>query len=104
MTNAQMPSDASSLLVPVTLDAWVVDSQNQQQVSWYYANFQNLTLLESPIPDAFDTSDASKPMVGVHLHWALPDALTHGGQSSADEQIAFPFVPNRWLVARFNVP
>lgn len=104
MTNAQLPSDASSLLVPVTVDAWVVDSQNQQQVSWYYADFNNLTSLQSPIPQAFDTASANNPTVGVHLHWALPDALTHGVQSDADDQIAFPLVPNRWLVARFNVP
>src|SRR2546423_5177076 len=104
MTNAALPSDASSLLVPVTLDAWVVDSQTQQQVSWYYANFSNLTSFQSPIPQAFDTSSANKPTVGVHLHWALPDALTHGGESDTDDQIAFPLVPNRWLVARFNVP
>ena len=104
MTNAHLPSDASSLLVPITLDAWVVDSQNQQQVSWYYANFSNLTSFQSPIPQAFETSSANKPTVGVHLHWALPDALTHGSESDTDDQIAFPFVPNRWLVARFNVP
>lgn len=41
---------------------------------------------------------------GVHLHWALPDALTrarfsdraHGGHS------LFPGVPDLWLVVRFN--
>lgn len=104
MTNARLPSDASSLLVPVTVDAWVVDSQNQQQVSWYYADFKNLTSFKSPIPQAFEPSSANNPTVGVHLHWALPDALTHGGQSDAKDPITFPLVPNHWLVARFTVP
>lgn len=36
---------------------------------------------------------------GVHLHWALPDALTHGYHHQ--EHFAFPDAPNRWLVTRF---
>ncbi|MGH9769209.1 MAG: hypothetical protein ACREAB_17415, partial [Blastocatellia bacterium] len=35
---------------------------------------------------------------GVHLHWALPDALTKGIQTP--EGAAFPAAPNRWLVTR----
>jgi hypothetical protein len=35
---------------------------------------------------------------GVHVHWAMPDALTHGDTSSG--QLAFPALPNRWLVTR----
>lgn len=36
---------------------------------------------------------------GMHLHWALPDALTHGA-TQADGTLAFPPAPNRWLVVR----
>lgn len=35
---------------------------------------------------------------GVHLHWALPDALTRG--AIAENSTTFPAVPNRWLVTR----
>jgi len=35
---------------------------------------------------------------GVHLHWALPDALTKGVQTS--DGAGFPAAPNRWLVTR----
>jgi hypothetical protein len=35
---------------------------------------------------------------GVHLHWAMPDALTHGDTTSG--QLTFPALPNRWLVTR----
>ncbi|HEX8068858.1 MAG TPA: hypothetical protein VF546_02835 [Pyrinomonadaceae bacterium] len=35
---------------------------------------------------------------GVHLHWALPDALTRAGVRAGGTQ--FPAVPNRWLVIR----
>src|SRR4051794_22439756 len=102
MTPISLPSDASSLLVPVHLNAWVVDSQNQEGLAWYYADYEKLRQFQSPIPDAFDISDASKPAAGVHLHWALPDALTHGRAQSGSERIEFPYVPNRWLIVRFN--
>ena len=36
---------------------------------------------------------------GIHLHWALPGALTRGG-SGTDGSIGFPDAPNRWLVLR----
>ncbi len=35
---------------------------------------------------------------GLHLHWALPDALTVGKQK--DDKLIFPSVPNRWLITR----
>lgn len=35
---------------------------------------------------------------GVHLHWALPDGLTHAAVT--DGALDFPAAPNRWLVTR----
>lgn len=43
---------------------------------------------------------------GVHLHWALPDALTRGGtqrtvvRTVQVNDLWFPQAPNRWLVQR----
>lgn len=40
---------------------------------------------------------------GVHLHWALPDALTRGRSETTKEhgqRMNFPAVPDRWLVTR----
>lgn len=40
---------------------------------------------------------------GVHLHWALPDALTRGSSRATAgyrHQLLFPAVPNRWLMTR----
>ena len=39
---------------------------------------------------------------GIHLHWALPDALTKGVADAAGG-LAFPPVPTRWLVVRILV-
>ena len=38
---------------------------------------------------------------GLHLHWALPDALTTGHHRHG-ERTKFPPVPNRWLVRRLD--
>jgi hypothetical protein len=38
---------------------------------------------------------------GIHLHWALPDALTRLVQAD-DGTTMVPAVPNRWLVTRTN--
>ena len=35
---------------------------------------------------------------GVHLHWAMPDALTRADSTTG--QMTFPALPNRWLVTR----
>ncbi len=36
---------------------------------------------------------------GLHLHWALPDALNRG-RHKEDGRTDFPTVPNRWMVTR----
>lgn len=37
---------------------------------------------------------------GIHLHWALPDALTRATDRQGVQD--FPAVPNRWLITRRN--
>lgn len=102
MTATSLPSDASSLLVPIHLDAWVVDSQNQEVLARYTADYDKLKQFESPIPEPFGPSGGSRPEPGVHLHWALPDALAHGRAPGGGGPIEFPLVPNRWLIMRSN--
>jgi hypothetical protein len=97
------PDDASSLLVPIFLDAWVVYSQNQTAYTWYTANYGQLEVFQSPLPAPLTPPNYTPPN-GVHLHWALPDALTHGHTPPGGGAIEFPLVPNRWLIARFNSP
>src|SRR5207245_7028546 len=55
-------------------------------------------------PHPFNTKKEGPP-AGVHLHWALPDALTHGRQPSqagAQTGPEFPLIPNRWMVQRIS--
>ena len=102
---AVVPSDASSLLVPVQLDAWVVNPNNQQALVQLVPNYTNLAYFTSPEQSPFEESAPVK-QIGVNLHWSLPDALTHALQqeptATTPAKSLFPYVPNRWLVVRFN--
>ncbi len=94
---APLPSDADSLLVPIHLDAWVVSDSNQEKTKWYEAAYRRLAEFQDPL-----FNQGPKPGKGVHLSWALPDAVTHGHQVGPGTEIDFPHVPNRWLVLRFS--
>lgn len=101
MPSSTLPSDASSLLVPVHLSAWSYNSSNQETLAWYQANYENLKDF-LPIMDEPFTTGSATPPYGIHLQWSLPDALTHGREASDGSGVQFPLVPNRWLVARFS--
>jgi hypothetical protein len=59
-------------------------------------------------PDAQSPIQPQGPQSGVHLHWALPDALTRGRQkqvANPKEPLGtpeFPRIPNRWMVQRIS--
>lgn len=77
-----------ALLVPIHLDAKPVSG--------------------SPLPvpkldgPHFNTSESLEP--GMHLRWALPDALTRARtvESQQGTQALFPAVPDLWLIVRFE--
>lgn len=78
-----------SILVPVHVEAKVVAQA-------------------TPVPSlgggAFNLDATLEP--GVHVHWALPDALTRARFIDAEggRRTLFPGVPDLWLVVRFNPP
>ncbi len=97
------------LLVPMRLDALALGSE--KQVVEARANFTLLPYYDGKQDANPDIAYISEEIVsqpfqyqnltlkqGIHLHWALPDALTNGLQTSAGTE--FPIVPNRWLVIR----
>ncbi|HEX8363198.1 MAG TPA: hypothetical protein VF613_23975, partial [Longimicrobium sp.] len=55
--------------------------------------------LSANVANPLSGSVAEQLEAGIHLHWALPDGLTRGVQQP-DGTLAFPPVPNRWLVTR----
>ncbi|HZN18184.1 MAG TPA: hypothetical protein VFB84_08380 [Micromonosporaceae bacterium] len=53
-----------------------------------------------PAPFAAGTVRAA----GVHLHWAMPDALLSGRHDRAAAALALPALPDRWVVVRTLQP
>jgi hypothetical protein len=95
----------TALLVPIHLDVLVIDT-SKTSLAWLkvdYSGYANGDLTTDPLGQPFVGDTDAPPFSGrcAILHWALPDALTHGKQLD-DGSIVFPRVPNRWLIVRFD--
>tara|TARA_B110000879_G_C11184189_1_gene520365 strand:+ start:13562 stop:20239 length:6678 start_codon:yes stop_codon:yes gene_type:complete len=103
------------LFVPITLDALVANREisiakqgaNFSEMPYQDSNFIDLqtdtaNLASSIRYEPFNNVGSLKK--GVHLHWALPDALTQGEvqEASGSESLRMPTVPNRWLIIKRN--
>ncbi|MEU1377773.1 hypothetical protein ABZ442_29590 [Streptomyces triculaminicus] len=106
-----------TLIVPVTVDALVVNQTLRQRDGQGFRRWQpNFNLLRhnrSPEPDPFtneekwkatqsgESDDAYKQYDGVYVRWELPEALRRGATRTQGGRTEFPLVPNRWLVVRY---
>jgi hypothetical protein len=80
---------ANSLLIPLSVTAKVIQRETTVPVLAGGAPFNRGAKLEA----------------GIHIHWALPDALTKSKlipSGSGEDRALFPGVPDLWLVVRFN--
>jgi hypothetical protein len=107
MGECRMP-DQAVLMVPVHLDALVLTED--RAVVDTLADFTRMPhfdgmrdvhsdvgyLSEAILSSPFANQNLRLP-AGIHLRWALPDALT---RAQAGDALSFPAVPNRWLVLR----
>ncbi|NTU53917.1 MAG: hypothetical protein HGA97_09525 [Chlorobiaceae bacterium] len=85
-----------TLLVPMELDALVVNNQlkGRDSFRWWTFNYNALDTFKSPEPLACNQYITDqKP--GVYLHWTLPRSLRSGKTGAG-----YPLVPNRWLIVR----
>jgi len=109
-----MRTDRTYLTVPIELDALHIDgpsmaairrSPDYSRLPWFDADRQTdvnadlAYLAESIVAQPFANADVQLGH-GLHLHWAMPDALTRGWHDPTADQIRFPALPNRWLVTR----
>lgn len=85
-------------MVPIDLEALVVTSPSLN-LPWACNpyKYNNTNKFEDVRPNMFQ---GIKPEIGVTLHWALPDGLTHGKQNNLGN-IDYPLAPNRWLIIRY---
>jgi hypothetical protein len=97
------------LLVPMHLDAlWLTTDLSVVEAKVDFSRLPYWDGTREVNPDVANISEEllARPFedrglqlrAGVHLHWALPDALTRG--AIAENNTTFPAVPNRWLVTR----
>jgi hypothetical protein len=101
---------ASILVVPLRLDALYLE--HDRSVVDAMADFSRLPYFDGERDVHSEVANLSEEILsqpfadsnlylraGVHLHWALPDALTRGVHTR-EGTLDFPAVPNRWLVTR----
>lgn len=110
-------TNPTGLIIPVDVAVACVGSDDARKVtnnSEYFSGtmtwFEDMTGDNEAFLGANVTRSLSEPPLsktalekGVHLHWALPDALTRVNVKSGDKSLKFPAVPNRWLVTRFII-
>ena len=96
-------------LVPIHLEGLLLEKN--QLVTEANADFSRMPFATPERDYNPDTANLSEEILspafqnhnlnlkkGMHLHWALPDALTKGGAAGTAED--YPAVPTRWLVTR----
>lgn len=96
---------SEKILVPIKIEALVVDKITAKDTAYnwknFYIDYDGLftrlgTFLEPG--ELKELNQGGFCEKGIHLHWALPAALTNGIQREG--KALFPAVPNRWLVIR----
>jgi hypothetical protein len=99
------------LLVPIDVQALYVQTGNTEQMVRLPMlvagpNGQVVTDPEDGMPDPFANGQMRPP--GVHLHWAMPDALLRGTldqrADGAANRLSLPLLPDRWVVLRLLLP
>jgi hypothetical protein len=100
----------NTLLVPIHLDALYLrtDTSVMEEMTDYsklpyrdqksnVKNNDKAYISSSVLSPPFENLNL-RLKAGIHLHWAMPDALTNGIAKA--DGITFPLVPNRWLIMR----
>ncbi|MEX2282225.1 MAG: hypothetical protein WEE89_07055 [Gemmatimonadota bacterium] len=89
------------LLVPIDVQALVVPTADGEAT---------VPIAGAGADDPAPFADGVVRPAGVHLHWAMPDALLHGRHRPAAEDGSteaapdFPPLPDRWVVIRALLP
>src|SRR5687768_15166541 len=87
------------LVIPIDVEALCIGIDPGPIFEQNPFDFTKLTDTNLPyLSSALDPGPPKNLSQGVHLHWALPDALTKGAEGGGS--VSFPAVPDRWLVTR----
>jgi hypothetical protein len=97
------------LLVPIDVQALYVapgSSEPMVRLPMRLAGTNRQNDQNDGMPDPFDPGEPRQ--AGVHLHWAMPDALLRGTLNQRpdklENRLALPALPDRWVVLRILLP
>jgi hypothetical protein len=94
------------LLVPIDLQAlYVPAGAGAGEPMVRLPSYLRVGEGEAPLPPPFAAGTPRPP--GVHLHWALPDALLRGRMrepGAPGDRLELPALPDRWAVVRILAP
>ena len=109
-----MSIKSKPVFFPINVQALCVADNGEQTFIPKEQDFKKLDdkdtapLGENVMNSILNTPKPLNQGTGIHLHWALPDAISHiyqaenTRQGSVDKVI--PKVPNRWLITRIHTP
>ena len=96
------------LLVPIDVQALFVapgDGEPMVRLPMLVAG-AGAASQDDGLPEPFDAGTPRPP--GVHLHWAMPDALLRGTltdrPAGGANRLGLPALPDRWVVMRLLLP
>src|SRR5439155_8183653 len=97
----------SRVLVPIDVQAlYVPEGSTEAMVRLPFALTEPDGQPPAEMPAPFDAGAAREP--GVHLHWAMPDALLRGTLTTKPDgstnRLELAALPDRWLVLRLFGP
>jgi hypothetical protein len=75
--------------------------QSGQVFRRWSIDYDALNSFIDPLPPPF-TNFSDAPATGIHLHWKLPSALTHGTSDRTSGNITYRYTPNRWVIVRLQ--
>lgn len=106
MSNFKLTTDGLGLVVPVNVEAMCVNTNTSEfvPVPYDFSRLPNGEDRKTPnLSEVVMTEGLTNLDIGVHLHWALPDALTSGVSPQSDNSdVRFQHVPDRWLINRIH--
>src|SRR5579872_5535571 len=103
-----MGTGGKGLVVPVNVVGFCVSASDAQETTGGFAgatvDYRDQTgdtgaYLGENVVLALYKPTAHRLEAGVHLHWALPDALTHAA-NDPQAGLRFPPAPDRWQIGR----
>jgi hypothetical protein len=94
------------LIVPIDVQALCVGNDNPaifEPAPYDFSLLPSSSGAAANLSDVVMTGGPTTLGSGIHLHWALPDALTHGVDKEGTGNAVFPHTPDRWLVTRLAI-